>query len=94
MSRAYKTKSSDVWLCTFTSDDAQTNYSHPYRTADRNIQNNLNGMFENLGGVLPEVKFLINHLDEPRVIVPPSPGEASHSGLNRTTNALTKFTLD
>ncbi|KAL5348061.1 hypothetical protein ACLOAV_006541 [Pseudogymnoascus australis] len=94
MSRAYETKNSDVWLCTFASDEAQTNCSHPYRTADRNIQNYLNGMFENLRGDLPEVKFLINHLDEPRVIVPPSPGGGSHSGLNRTTKSLTKFTLD
>lgn len=93
MNRVYETSDSDLWLCTFTSDEAQTSCTHPYRTADRNIQNYLNELFENLRGVLPEVKFLINHLDEPRVMVPPSPKEDSHSGLNRTTKALTDFTL-
>ncbi|OBT55451.1 hypothetical protein VE04_04614 [Pseudogymnoascus sp. 24MN13] len=94
MTRVYETKDSDLWFCTFASDQAQTSCSHPYRTADRNIQNYLNGMFENLRGVLPEVKFLINHLDEPRVLFPPSPVGDFHSGLNRTSNASTEFTIN
>ncbi|KFX91401.1 hypothetical protein O988_07764 [Pseudogymnoascus sp. VKM F-3808] len=91
--RVYETPNSDLWLCTFNGDQAQTNCTHPYRTADRNIQNYLNGLFENLRGVLPDVQFLINHLDEPRVIIPPSAGEDSHNKLNGTTNPSTEFTI-
>lgn len=94
MGRVYETNNSDLWLCTFTGDQGQTNCTHPYRTADRNIQNYLNGLFKTLPGVLPDVKFLINHLNEPRIIIPPSPGGNSHGGLNNTSESLTKFTLD
>lgn len=94
MGRAYKTSKSDLWLCTFTSNQAQTSCSHPYRTADRNIQNYLNGLLGNLRGVLPDLKFLINHLDEPRVLVSPSPVGNSLPGLNRTTKVSTEFTLN
>ncbi|KFY06531.1 hypothetical protein V492_07998 [Pseudogymnoascus sp. VKM F-4246] len=93
MGRVYDTSNSDVWLCTFTSDQAQTNCTHPYRTADRNIQNYLNGLFDNLRGVLPDVKFLINHLDEPRVIIPPSPRGGFHVGLNSTIPASKEFSF-
>ncbi|KAE8322888.1 hypothetical protein BDV39DRAFT_196350 [Aspergillus sergii] len=52
---------SELWFCTF----------HPGRTFDRHIQSSLDHLFKDLGGFLPDVKFLINHLDEPRVLMPP-----------------------
>lgn len=62
---------SELWLCSFTSKEAQTHCSHPYRKFDRNIQLRFNRLLKDLPGALPDVEFLVNHLDEPRVLVPP-----------------------
>ncbi|KAE8339936.1 hypothetical protein BDV24DRAFT_164822 [Aspergillus arachidicola] len=62
---------SELWFCTLSGQEAKTRCSHPERTFDRHIQSSLDHIFQDLGGFLPDVKFLINHLDEPRVLMPP-----------------------
>ncbi|KAB8257997.1 hypothetical protein BDV32DRAFT_126530 [Aspergillus pseudonomiae] len=62
---------SELWFCTFSGQQAKTHCSHPVRTFDRHIQSSLDHLLKDLPGILPDVKFLINHLDEPRVLIPP-----------------------
>ncbi|GIJ84801.1 F-actin-capping protein subunit beta [Aspergillus pseudoviridinutans] len=68
--RLQHTPNSDVWVCTFSAEEARTNCNHPHRSVDRNIQGFLNTVLGDLRGLLPDVKFLVNHLDEPRVLLP------------------------
>ncbi|KAF7169365.1 hypothetical protein CNMCM5623_002128 [Aspergillus felis] len=70
--RLQHTPNSDVWVCTFSAEEARTNCNHPHRSVDRNIQGFLNTVLTDPRGLLPDVKFLVNHLDEPRVLLPPS----------------------
>ncbi|GFG00871.1 beta-1,2-xylosyltransferase 1 [Aspergillus udagawae] len=70
--RLQHTPNSDVWVCTFSAEEARTSCNHPHRSVDRNIQGFLNAVLTDLRGLLPDVKFLVNHLDEPRVLLPPS----------------------
>lgn len=75
MNRVYHVPDSDVWLCTLSGNDAKTQCSHRHRIFDRNIQLSFDRLSADLRGVLPDIKFLVNHLDEPRVMIPPpSPG--------------------
>lgn len=62
---------SELWLCVFSSNQAKTHCSHPYRTFDRHIELLFNRLLGSLPMTLPDVKFLVNHLDEPRILTPP-----------------------
>ncbi|KAL7920147.1 glycosyltransferase family 90 protein [Trichoderma austrokoningii] len=61
---------SETWDCTFSAREAQTSCAHSYRSWDRHIS----WMFDTLLGDLqldvPSIRFFVNHLDEPRVVVP------------------------
>ncbi|QVM08440.1 F-actin-capping protein subunit beta [Coccidioides posadasii str. Silveira] len=70
MSHIQNEPNNELWLCTFSGLQAKTECSHPQRTFDRHNQLLFNKLLENLRGVLPDVKFLVNHLDEPRVLIP------------------------
>ncbi|KIL87940.1 hypothetical protein FAVG1_08822 [Fusarium avenaceum] len=70
ITKLHKTKGSEVWLCEFTGKTAKTKCRHPYRSFDRHYSLLFNELFSDLAGVLPDVKFLINHFDEPRVLIP------------------------
>ncbi|KAM0345460.1 hypothetical protein ACHAPU_006387 [Fusarium lateritium] len=70
MDKLYKTRGSELWLCDFKGKTANTTCSHPYRSFDRHYSLIFNELLSDLKGVLPDVKFLINHFDEPRVIIP------------------------
>ncbi|PKX89823.1 glycosyltransferase family 90 protein [Aspergillus novofumigatus IBT 16806] len=72
INRLEETLNSDVWVCTFSAEEARTNCNHPHRSVDRNIQEFLNTVLSDLRGLIPDIKFLVNHLDEPRVLLPPS----------------------
>lgn len=57
--------------------------SHPHRTNDKNIPVWFNRLFEDLGKILADVQFLVNHLDEPRILTPPGrnpEGDSIHNG--------------
>jgi hypothetical protein len=62
---------SELWLCVFSSNSAKTHCSHPHRTFDRHIELLFNKLLGDLRLTIPDVKFLVNHLDEPRVRIPP-----------------------
>lgn len=61
----------DLWLCSFSSNNGKTRCSHPNRDFDRNIGLLFDTLLGDLRGLLPDVNFLVNHLDEPRVLTPP-----------------------
>jgi hypothetical protein len=71
MIKLYKTKGSELWLCEFKGKTGKTKCRHPYRSFDRHYSLLFNELFSDLAGVLPDVKFLINHFDEPRVMISP-----------------------
>ncbi|KAI1085132.1 hypothetical protein F5B20DRAFT_521105 [Whalleya microplaca] len=62
---------SELWLCSFSGQEAKTYCSHRHRSYDRHIQFLFDRVLEDLRGVLPDAKFLVNHLDEPRVLISP-----------------------
>ncbi|KAE8356852.1 hypothetical protein BDV28DRAFT_41659 [Aspergillus coremiiformis] len=67
----HRAPQSELWLCIFSGQQATVQCSHAHRTFDRHIELSFNRLLGALGGVLPDVRFLVNHLDEPRVLIPP-----------------------
>lgn len=61
---------SDLWLCQFSGREAKTVCSHPYRVYDRHIGFSFDRLLAGLPGQLPDIQFLVNHIDEPRVLIP------------------------
>lgn len=61
---------SDLWLCQFSGREARTVCSHPYRVYDRHIGFSFDRLLAGLPGQLPDIQFLVNHIDEPRVLIP------------------------
>ncbi|KAF4978242.1 hypothetical protein FZEAL_5347 [Fusarium zealandicum] len=70
MSKVQKTPQSEVWLCEFSGSRAETKCTHPYRSFDRHISLLFDTLLGDLKGKLPDVRFLVNHFDEPRVLIP------------------------
>lgn len=70
---------SDLWLCEFSSREARTVCSHPFRVYDRHIAFSFDKLLSGLPGRLPDIKFLVNHIDEPRVLIPQR-GDIHNSG--------------
>ena len=68
--KAYTMPDSDLWLCAFTSNDSTTRCTHPWRTNDRHFELMFNELLGPLNTTLPNIKFLVNHLDEPRIVSP------------------------
>lgn len=64
----------DLWLCTFSGETAETHCTHPTRKFDRHIGQLFNRLLGDVPGKLPDAQFLVNHLDEPRVLIPPPSG--------------------
>ncbi|KAF5700152.1 glycosyltransferase family 90 [Fusarium mundagurra] len=83
MHQAKSLPGSDLWLCTFSGTSSTRKCSHSYRTFDRHISRMFNNILANFTG-LPDVTFLVNHIDEPRVIYQPS-SEASSPQDRRIT---------
>ncbi|KAF4438651.1 Beta-12-xylosyltransferase 1 [Fusarium acutatum] len=93
--KVYKTPQSEVWLCEFSGKTAKTKCQHPSRSYDRHYSYIFDKLLWNLPGALPDVKFLINHFDEPRVVIPPQGGVDKAIRLNDvsmkpTWDALTR----
>ncbi|RBQ71330.1 hypothetical protein FVER14953_00149 [Fusarium verticillioides] len=94
--KVYKTPQSEVWLCEFSGKTARTKCQHPNRFYDRHYSYIFDKLLWNLPGVLPDAKFLINHFDEPRVIIPPEGAGMDKAirlndvSMKPTWNALTK----
>ncbi|KAH6991866.1 hypothetical protein EDB82DRAFT_544712 [Fusarium venenatum] len=57
----------DLWLCQFSSATLKTECSHLHQTFDRHMSRMFNSTLMN-ATELPDVQFLVNHIDEPRVL--------------------------
>ncbi|GKZ47533.1 F-actin-capping protein subunit beta [Aspergillus brasiliensis] len=68
----------DLWSCTFFGSSRTTKCSHDFRMLDRDIQHSFDTLLQHIPATLPDMTFLANHLDEPRVI-PPPPRNAHNS---------------
>lgn len=76
----YNLPDSEVWRCTYTATTRKTTCTHPSRTFDRHVGDMFNALLGggSFGGGVPkttveldvDVTFLVNHLDEPRVLLP------------------------
>lgn len=78
---------SDLWSCNFSGPSGHANCVHPWRYFDRNVGALLDIVPQDVRRSLTNVSFLVNHLDEPRVIIPSStsPKGARHrSSLHQT----------
>lgn len=101
MNLVHDTPKSELWLCEISGRQNGTRCKHQYRTFDRHIQLLFDNLSEDVRTVLPNVKFLVNHIDEPRVLIPPRFwGRSSHNSraLNLTDlshrpifDVITKF---
>ncbi|KAH7121458.1 hypothetical protein EDB81DRAFT_813991 [Dactylonectria macrodidyma] len=102
MRDAQNAKGGELWLCSLSGDSAKTSCSHPTRKIDRHVQILFDTLTEELRGTLPNVGFLVNHLDEPRVLIPralPGESEPTRDGQFNLTNmshqpvwnAITKY---
>lgn len=60
----------EIWDCTF-SAQGETYCTNPHRSFDRHIQLLFNTLLGDLKLDIPNVRFLVNHLDEPRALLPP-----------------------
>lgn len=60
----------EIWSCDFVGHEAKTYCAHAHRTYDRHIGYMFDTLFRDLSGVIPDVKILVSHIDEPRVLYP------------------------
>lgn len=73
----------DVWTCTFETQFGSTTCIHPFRSFDRHLSDLFNNItLPDLRGAIPNVQFLVNHLDEPRIIFPRD--KSVHTGVQAT----------
>ncbi|KAG5977528.1 hypothetical protein E4U55_006723 [Claviceps digitariae] len=97
MEQAIQLPISELWSCDFSGTNGTTYCHHPYRTFDRHFATFFDTIAEDVRQELSNVSFLVNHLDEPRVIPPhgrlsrPSP---LHRGPLRETDFKQKSTWD
>lgn len=92
MGKARDLPNIDLWNCHFLGETAETRCSHPSRTNDRHLTVSINNVLGGLRGLLPNLTFLVNHLDEPRVLVPAA-SQFVVTDMPQTPNwdAITKF---
>ena len=92
----------DIWRCDFYGERGETRCRHPQRSSDRHISLLFNTLLGGIHGKIPSLRFLVNHLDEPRVLIPPAthtfgrtqaPGrlKTANLALQPTWDAITKF---
>lgn len=97
MQQATQTDISEIWSCDFSGSNGTTYCHHPYRTFDRHFSTLFDTIAENVRQELSNVSFLINHLDEPRVILPHERGSRPSplsQGPLRETDLKRKSTWD
>ncbi|KAH8158980.1 hypothetical protein CIB48_g9261 [Xylaria polymorpha] len=95
MSQVYDQPDHELWSCAMSSQPAKTICSHHGRENDRNNA----FFFDEITSQIPwrlNLKFLLNHLDEPTVIIPPPSQQANkpnitNFGRMRSWEALTKY---
>nr|UXE44008.1 glycosyltransferase family 90 protein [Trichoderma aurantioeffusum] len=70
MNQVYFVPNGEMWFCIFYGGYATTRCIHPDRIYDRHIEFQFDRLLHGLKGVLPDVRFLFNHFDEPRILIP------------------------
>ena len=93
MEEAYAHPASDLWFCEFESTSGTTRCRHSWRKYDRHIQTLFNRLLNSSQGTVPDVKFLVNHLDEPRVLIP-EPSQERRTGRLNVTDLSHRSTWD
>ncbi|KAI0906990.1 hypothetical protein F4823DRAFT_626680 [Ustulina deusta] len=95
MSQAYNEPDHELWSCSTSGKPAKTQCSHHGRENDRNNA----VFFDRITREIPatfDLKFLLNHLDEPTVMIPPPSQQATYPSITNRAGqsaweALTKF---
>jgi hypothetical protein len=77
MAQVYATPDHDFWRCVISGQPAKTECTQPRRVNDRGFSPVFDSLIEKFPIPSLDVTFLINHLDEPSVILPPPGQEAS-----------------
>ncbi|TGJ81362.1 hypothetical protein E0Z10_g7403 [Xylaria hypoxylon] len=95
MSQVYDIPDHELWSCATSGHPAKTECSHHGRENDRNNAQFFDRMTKEIPETL-DLKFLLNHLDEPTVIIPHTYQEATNPvisdlGGQDAWEALTKF---
>lgn len=67
MKEAQRIGGNELWSCSATN----TSCSHPHRTRDRDFSLLFDTLLEDVRHELPDVDYLVNHFDEPAVLIPP-----------------------
>lgn len=62
----------DLWACTLMGERTRSECSHPYRLNDRSINFLFQTLLQTIPATVSEVRILVNHLDEPTVLLPSS----------------------
>lgn len=70
MDATFYAEGSEIWSCQYSRKEANARCNHPHRSYDRHISYLFETVGKFPGAELPDVKFLVNHLDEPTVILP------------------------
>ncbi|KAF2276380.1 uncharacterized protein EI97DRAFT_501158 [Westerdykella ornata] len=85
MEEAYAQPGSELWSCVFSPGEGKTTCQHPGRTFDRHTGQMFDEFLRNVRGLdgVGDVRFLINHLDEPLVLL-----SDNQSTQDRDTTAL------
>ncbi|KAI1353979.1 hypothetical protein F5Y01DRAFT_312241 [Xylaria sp. FL0043] len=76
MSQTYDEPNHELWSCSMFGQPAKTECSHHGRKTDRGNREFFDRITEQIPRAL-DLKFLLNHLDEPTVVIPPSPQQAT-----------------
>lgn len=85
MEEARGAELNQLWACS----TATTNCSHRYRTHDRDFPLLFDTLLKDVRSSLPDIEFLINHFDEPAVVLPQNDDE-QHSGDVKVRNMRRK----
>ncbi|PTB43861.1 glycosyltransferase family 90 protein [Trichoderma asperellum CBS 433.97] len=70
MNQVYSFPKSEMWFCMYYGAYAQTRCMHSDRIYDRHIEYQFDRLLLGFNGVLPDIRFLFNHFDEPRILMP------------------------
>lgn len=70
MRGAFITPLNDLWFCSLAVNASASQCHHPHRGDDRHISSSLDRLLSRVGVRIPAVDLLLNHLDEPSVLLP------------------------
>ncbi|KAH6518113.1 hypothetical protein HBI81_176100 [Parastagonospora nodorum] len=86
MRAAQATPNSELWRCNYSGDDGTTHCSHPSRSDDRHLSLLFDTLLKGSPAKIASITFLVNHLDEPRVLIPSRRSEARGNSTEQQFN--------